>query len=88
MGMPLAVDVISVCSASGEIRPLRLRLEDWDSQLIRVDIEEVVSTRQVEYVGVEAQIFTCRAKIGGMMRQFELKYMFRSHCWYLCRQIY
>lgn len=88
MRMPIAVDVISVCNASGEIQPLRLRLEDWDSQMIRVNIEEVVSTRQVEYVGVESQIFTCRAKIGGQMRQFELKYMFRSHRWYLCQQIY
>ena len=88
MGMPLPVDVISVCSASGEIRPLRLRLEDWDSQLIRVDLEEIVSTRNVEFVGVESQIFTCRGKIGGKMRMFDLKYMFRSHCWYLCRQLY
>ena len=37
------VDVISVCSASGEIRPLRLRLEDEAHQLLRIDIDEVVS---------------------------------------------
>ena len=37
------IDMISVCSASGEIRPLRLRLEDWDSQLIRVDIDAEIN---------------------------------------------
>ena len=34
------VDVISMCSASGEIRPLRLRMEDEQHQLLRIDIEE------------------------------------------------
>ena len=32
------VDVISVCSASGEIRPLRLRVEDEEQGLIRVAV--------------------------------------------------
>ena len=33
------VDVISVCSASGELRPLRLQLEDEEHQLLRINIE-------------------------------------------------
>lgn len=55
------VDVISMCSAGGEIRPLRFRMEDEDHQLIRIDIAEIVSSRQIQYVGIEAQIFLCRA---------------------------
>ena len=55
-----AVDVISLCSAAGEIRPLRLRLEDESQQLRRVDIVEVVSEKQIPYVGAEAYIFVCR----------------------------
>ena len=47
------VDVISVCSASGELRPLRLQLEDEEHQLLRIDIDEVVSVKEVPYVGVE-----------------------------------
>ena len=39
------VDVIAMCSASGEIRPLRLRMEDEEHQLMRVDIEEIVNVR-------------------------------------------
>ena len=53
------VDVISVCSASGEIRPLRLRVEDEEQGLIRVNIDEVISMKEVPYVGVEARIFLC-----------------------------
>ena len=48
------VDVISMCSAGGDIRPLRLRLEDEQHRLLRVDIEEIVSEKQVQYVGIEA----------------------------------
>lgn len=82
------VDVISVCSAEGEIRPLRLRIEQEDHSLIRVDIAEIISSRQIPYVGVEAQIFLCRAVVDGVQWLFELKYTIRSHCWSLFRRIY
>ena len=55
------VDVISVCSACGEIRPLRLRLEDESHQLRRVDIDEIICVKEIQYVGIEAHVFLCRA---------------------------
>ena len=67
------VDVISMCSAGGDIRPLRLRLEDEGHQLLRVDIDEVISVRYIQYVGIEAQIFLCRATVQGQRWLFELK---------------
>ena len=82
------VDVISMCSASGEIRPLRLRMEDEAHQLLRVDIEEIISTRQVQYVGIEATIFLCRATVRNKKWLFELKYTIRTHCWCLMRKVY
>ena len=82
------VDVISICSANGEIRPLRLRLETEDHQLLRVDIDEVVSSKLVQYVGIEAQIFLCRATVGEHQWLFELKYTIRSHSWQFVRRVY
>ena len=82
------VDVISVCSASGEIRPLRLRLEDDNRQLLRIDIDEVVSMKPVQYVGIEAQIFLCRATVAGKKWLFELKYTIRTHTWSFVRRVY
>ena len=76
------VDVISVCSASGDIRPLRLRVEDEEQGLIRVNIDEVIS------VGVEARIFLCRGTVDGRQRQFALKYLIRAHCWCLMDRVY
>lgn len=82
------VDVISVCSAGGEIRPLRMRLEDDQYQLLRIDIDEVVSVRYIQYVGIEAQIFLCRATVRGKQLLFELKYTIRTHSWCLMRKVF
>ena len=82
------VDVISLCSANGDIRPLRFRMEDEAHQLLRVDIDEVISSRQIQYVGIEAQIFLCRATVNRKKWLFELKYTIRSHSWCLFRKVY
>lgn len=79
------VEVISVCNADGRIRPLRLRLSDESQQLRRIDILEILSTKDVSYVGIEAQVYLCRAMVEGQLWLFELKYMIRSHSWQLLR---
>ena len=82
------VDVIAVCSASGDIRPLRFRMEDEHHQLLRIDIDEVISVKEVQYVGIEAQIFLCKAMVKGKEWLFELKYTIRTHSWCLLRRVY
>ena len=81
------VDVISVCNADGEIRPLRLRLEKEEEGPVRIDITEVLKVTEIPYVGVEAHVFLCRAKPHGREMLFELKYTFRTHSWCLLRRI-
>ena len=81
------VDVISMCSADGNIRPLRFRMENEAHQLIRVDIDEVLSMKPVQYVGIEAKIFLCRATMDGRQTLFELRYMIRTHNWCLMRMV-
>jgi len=82
------VDVISVCNTEGEIRPLRFQLEDEEHQLLRVNVQEVVSVREIQHVGVEAHIFLCRARVHDREWTFELKYTFRSHTWRLLGKVY
>ncbi len=82
------VDVISLCSANGDIRPLRFRMEDGEHRLLRVDIDEVVSSKQVQYVGIEAHIFLCKAMVEGKQWLFELKYTIRSHSWCFFRRVH
>ena len=82
------VDVISMCSTDGQIRPLRLRMETEDHQLLRVDIDEIISRKDVQFVGIEAQIFLCRAMVQGKKWLFELKYTIRTHSWCIQRKVY
>lgn len=82
------VDVISVCNADGSIKPLRLQMIDDERQLLRINIQEVISVQEIEYVGVEANIFLCRARVYGRDWKFELKYSFRSHSWCMLRRIH
>lgn len=82
------VDVISMCTADGQIRPLRLRMEDEEHQLLRVDIDEIISMKPIQYVGIEAQIFLCKAMVKGKEWLFELKYTIRTHNWCIHRRVY
>lgn len=82
------IDVISMCSANGDIRPLRFRMEDEDHQLLRVDIDEVISCKPIQYVGIEAKVFLCRAAVRGKITLFELRYTIRSHSWCLLRKVF
>lgn len=82
------IDVISVCSANGDIRPLRFQMEDEKHQLLRIDVEEIINCRKIQPVGIEAYVFLCRATVRGKQWLFELKYTIRSHCWCLYRKVY
>ena len=88
MGINCPVDVISVCSANGDIRPLRVRMEDEKHQLLSVNIDEVISSKQIQYVGIEAYIFLCHATVQGKKWLFELRYTIRSHSWCFLRRVY
>ena len=81
------VDVISVCNADGEIRPLRLQLIDEERQVLRINIEEVIRSEEITHVGVEARIFLCRATVWDRKWIFQLKYTFRTHNWCIQRRI-
>lgn len=82
-----AVDVISVCSATGELRPLRLRMEDENHQLLRINIDEVLDVQDIQHVGAEAHIYLCRSTIWGRTWTFELKYAIRTHTWWMRKTI-
>lgn len=75
------VNVICVCGVTGEIRPLRLQLEDEERQLLRVNVEEVVRQQQIHHVGAEAMIFLCRVTLWGRPQLIQLRYAIRTHTW-------
>lgn len=80
------VNVISLCSAEGEIRPIRLQLPGENQQMIRVDISRIIQVKDIAYIGAEARIFSCLGTIGNMECILELKYHFRNHIWELLKK--
>ena len=77
------VDVICVCNADGELRPLRLRLENGDKQTLRVDIEQILQVDKNMCFGAESISFLCEATVFRRRHRFYMKYSIRSHTWSL-----
>lgn len=77
------VDVISVCSTQGDIIPLRIQLADENAQTYSVVIEQILSHKEISYVGNESHIYSCRAMLRQKPFFFELCYLVRSHRWNL-----
>lgn len=82
------IDVIALCHADGSFRPLRFRYEDESHCLRRVKVDEVLCCKPIEYVGIEAFIYSCRSYEEDQEHLYELKYTVRSHVWELFRVLY
>lgn len=80
-----SVAVIALWEADGTMRPLRLQLEDR-GQFLRVDIQKVVTAKNLRNAGREEQIFDCFGKVGNLTCRVELKYCIQSHVWLLLRK--
>ena len=80
------VDMISLCSADGQVYPLRFRVENDIGELIRVNIDEIIDRKEIPYIGVESYTYLCRASAQQHRFVVELKYYIRSHTWYVLSQ--
>lgn len=84
----LPVQVLASCGVDGAIVPLRFRFEDGTHMLHTVKIEEVLDSRKIEYVGLEAFCYLCKAECEGREKVFELRYTVHTHRWVLFREVY
>ena len=82
------IEMISVCGVDGSLTPLRFRLEDEEHRLRTVAIRQVVCSNRIQYAGVDAIQFLCKAEVQGKEKLFELRYTVRSHSWSLFRVVY
>ncbi len=86
--MNLQIEVISVCGSDGTITPLRFRMEDESHCLQTVAITQVVCAKPIQYAGIDAIQYLCKAKCEGLEKLFELRYTVRTHRWTLFRVVY
>lgn len=84
----LPIEVLASYTTDGALAPLRFRFEDSEHMLHTVRITEIVDSRKIEYVGVEAYCFLCRAASEGREKVYELRYTVRTHRWVLYREVY
>lgn len=81
----LPVEMISVCSREGDLRPIRFRLTPEEGDPVTVRLRGIDLVQAVRYVGQEAVRYLCRGELEGRERRFELRYDLRSHRWVLHR---
>ena len=81
-------DVISLCEADGQLRPLRIRFQDEDACFRKLDIEQILQRDRICFVGAEAELFLCKATVEGKTWLFQLKYSLRSHSWCITNRLY
>lgn len=79
------VDVICICSADGQIRPLRLRMEDENKNELRVEIGEILGVEQNLRFGAESLTFLCRGRTEARSHLLEIRYCVRTHSWSMVR---
>ena len=87
-GVNLQIEVISVFATDGSITPLRFRMEDEANCLQTVAISQVVCAKPIQYAGIDAIQYLCKAHLEGKERLFELRYTVRTHRWTLFRVVY
>ncbi len=82
------IQVIVHCGAEGDLQPLRFRYEDEDHRVHTVHVQQVTDSRRVEFVGIAAMLYLCKALVEGKEHLYELKYTIHTHKWVLFRRIY
>jgi len=85
--MNLPIQTFCICSTFGEFTPLRFRFEDSEHTVQTINIEKVLYVKEINYVGREAYVYTCKAVIDDMARLFEIKYTVGSHKWTFYRML-
>lgn len=80
--MVVAVDVIALCRAGGEITPLRIRGQIHERPF-KGEVLEVVRTRRMGHLGAETMLYECWVNLWGKRELLELKYHFASGAWKL-----
>ncbi|MDO4732324.1 MAG: hypothetical protein Q4B50_02240 [Bacillota bacterium] len=82
------IEMISICSVNGDLRPIRFRFEDESHHPRIVRIQEILSTKESLQLGIQSFLYLCHAVTGERDLLFELRYIVKSHSWVLYRIIY
>lgn len=83
--VPIQLD--NVCDTTGDLRPRWFRFEDEEHQIHLVKIIQIVSHKEINYVGMKMLQFICRTCEGNDNEEsciehlVELRYSILMHKW-------
>lgn len=77
----IPVQLMAVCNTNGDLIPRWFRYEDGEHCIQSVCIQQVLSWKELEYVGIRILQYICQAEVCGRKRIFELRYHVDSHRW-------
>ena len=81
------IDMIFYCSTLGEIKPMRIRLENESHERITADVTEIVYRKEIKPSGLTILAYGCKMILNGEERLVELHYHSDTHKWTLYRLI-
>ncbi|MDD5935300.1 MAG: hypothetical protein PUC65_07065 [Clostridiales bacterium] len=79
------IDIISFCNTLGEIKPMRVRMENEAHERVVVDIQEIAYRKETRPSGMTILVYGCKMILYGEERLVELHYHIDTHRWTLFR---
>ena len=79
------IDTISFCNTLGEIKPMRIRIENEAHERIIADIKEIAYHKETKPSGITVLVYGCKLILFGEERLIELHYYTDTHRWTLFR---
>ncbi len=81
------VQMISVFSTLGDVKPLRFKYEDPEHQIITVDVGNILAHKELTMGPGGSIIYTCESEIDGRNRLYEVRYQIGTHKWILTKKL-
>ncbi|WP_430886323.1 hypothetical protein [Fusibacter sp. JL216-2] len=80
---PREVEVLAIFDQSGNLRPLRFRIEDNMGERKTIKVDRIILAEVEKLAGNVMIKFRCQSVFGDQARIFELKYERDTYKWYL-----
>lgn len=84
----IPIQMRSVTDTTGKITPIKFKFKTNENIIKEVNILNTVNYKEINYAGIKAILFTCKASLDNKENMFELKYMLLTHVWVLYRILY
>lgn len=81
----IPIQMICAVDTTGRINPLRFRYETAEHMIRSVDVEQVISRDEKNFVGIREKQYICVVQMGEMYRTVEIRFHVESQKWRIYR---